>query len=521
MTNVNLIASASISSGRFAMQDGSNSGERSSSVHLRDYVEHAPGDVLAGKYEIVSLLGQGGMGKVWRAHSLTLDIDVAIKVLHREHADVQAAERLLREARATAKLGHSAIVRAIDFGETDAGAPFLVMELLEGMSLAGWLQERGRMSATLAVQMLLPIADALAEAHKQGIVHRDIKPENIIAVPHEGDTYQPKIVDFGIAKLLTHDSTQVLTHAGMILGSLEYMSPEQAEGKLEVGEATDVWSLAIVLYELITGRRPFDGPTITAMMFALYTRAPAATTQFAAGDEELWQIIERGLQKSPADRWPSMRAFGRALAQWASERGIATDAAGTSVHHHWLAMPSQPLALPEYEEARPISEPPASVSATVAEPDAEPARSEPFAKRSREVIDPAYAATANQRLPRARTLVAGIVVLVAPVILAAGLYAHRGTASASTEAQPAATAAIAPMIVAAGAPTATSPKTGGAPTASPTTVDVAPEPAPVATAAPAENLAGTAAPASRARAPRSVQLKHPSTAMPLPATPNF
>src|ERR1700687_3830414 len=126
MNNVDLIAPTS--SGQFAMQDGSNSGERSSSVHLREYVEHAPGDVLAGKYEIVGLLGQGGMGKVWRAHSLPLDIDVAIKVLHREHADVNAAERLLREARATAKLGHSAIVRAIDFGETEAGAPVLGME---------------------------------------------------------------------------------------------------------------------------------------------------------------------------------------------------------------------------------------------------------------------------------------------------------------------------------------------------------------------------------------------------------
>src|SRR5262249_53648457 len=158
---------------------------------------------------------------------------------------------------------------------------------------------------------------------------------NIIAVPDGAGAYLPKIVDFGIAKLATRTS-HVLTRQGMVLGSLQYMSPEQANGVLKVGEQTDIWSLCVVLYELITGRRPFEGETYAAMTFSLFTSVPTPTTELGAGDEALWAIIERGLQKSPAERWPDMQALGRALAAWAVERGITSDAAGTSLTHHWL-----------------------------------------------------------------------------------------------------------------------------------------------------------------------------------------
>ncbi len=303
---------------------------------------HAAGELFADKYEIVSLLGEGGMGTVWRAKNLLLDVDVALKVLHRDRADGDAAARLLREARATAGVGHPAIVRIFDFGETQAGEPFLVMELLEGRSLADWIDVNGRMTATEAVRTLLPIADALAAAHAHGVVHRDVKPDNILLVRGELGTHLPKILDFGIAKLLTTQSGRVLTQAGAVLGSLEYMSPEQAEGKEDVGEQTDVWSLSVVLYELVTGRRPFVGTTLTAILFALLASNPTPTTELQAGDDELWAILARGLKKSPADRWPDMRAFGAALAAWAVERGVSTDAAGTSLTHHWLARSSDP-----------------------------------------------------------------------------------------------------------------------------------------------------------------------------------
>ncbi|WP_438024077.1 protein kinase domain-containing protein [Sorangium sp. So ce233] len=294
------------------------------------------GEVLAGKYQIVGRLGAGGMGTVWRARSLWLDVDVAIKVLHEEQFEAHAAERLLREARATARLGHPAIVRVFDFGETDSGEPFLVMELLEGTSLSNWLEANGPMPAGQAVQMLLPVACALAAAHAQSIVHRDIKPANILVVPDGAGGHVPKVVDFGIAKLANAASPSI-TQRGMIVGSPEYMSPEQADGQPEVGEQTDVWAFSVVLYELITGRRPFSGETLGAVISAIFSKEPVPTTQLGAGDEELWAIIRRGLAKSPAERWPTMRALGRALASWAVERGITADAAGTSLEHQWLA----------------------------------------------------------------------------------------------------------------------------------------------------------------------------------------
>jgi eukaryotic-like serine/threonine-protein kinase len=298
----------------------------------------APGCLLGDKYLLLGLLGEGGMGTVWRAHSVVLDVDVAIKVLRGDRIDRLASDRLLREAQATAALGHPAIVRVFEFGETPAGEPFLVMERLEGLSLAEWLAQRGRLSAEQAVQMLLPIADGLVAAHAHGIIHRDVKPANIIAVPDREGAYNPKIVDFGIAKM-AKSGGQILTEYGTVMGSVEYMSPEQADGSV-VGEQSDVWALCVTLYELITGRRPFEGRSAPAMLMALYTKTPVPTVQLAAGDADLWAILARGLEKSPADRWPTMRALGQALATWATQRGVTVDAAGASIEHVWLGRAS-------------------------------------------------------------------------------------------------------------------------------------------------------------------------------------
>ncbi|WP_437672740.1 serine/threonine-protein kinase [Sorangium sp. So ce131] len=333
-------------SGSVARRGGASTGGGSSLVRALMPGEHAPGEVLAGKYQILGRLGAGGMGSVWRARSLWLDVDVAIKVIHEEQFDAHAAERLLREARATAKLGHPAIVRVFDFGATDSGEPFLVMELLEGTSLASWLDARGRMTPEYAVQMLLPVACALSAAHAQRVIHRDIKPANILVVSDGAGGYVPKIVDFGIAKL-SSGMNPAITQRGMIVGSPEYMSPEQADGQLEIGEQTDVWAFCVVLYELITGRRPFTGDNLGAIISAIFNKEPVPTTQLAAGDEALWAIIRRGLAKLPADRWPTMRALGRALASWAVQRGISADVAGTSLVHQWLARGVEPLTTAE------------------------------------------------------------------------------------------------------------------------------------------------------------------------------
>ncbi|WP_437852478.1 protein kinase domain-containing protein [Sorangium sp. So ce363] len=429
-----------------------STGGVSSSVRGSPQRERAVGEVLAGKYQIVGRLGAGGMGTVWRARSLWLDVDVAIKVLHEEQLDGHAAERLLREARATAKLGHPAIVRVFDFGETDAGEPFLVMELLEGTPLSSWLEARGRVPAEQAVQMLLPVACALATAHAQRIVHRDIKPANILIVPDGAGGHVPKVVDFGIAKL-ANAASPAITQRGMIVGSPEYMSPEQADGQLDVGEQTDVWAFSVVMYELITGRRPFSGETLSAVIVAIFSKEPAPTTELGAGDEALWAILQRGLAKSPADRWPSMRALGRALAAWAVERGVTADVAGTSLAHQWLARGAEPpLAA---EKAAPIAAPAGAASG------AEMAAQRPAGAREAPGALPTPAATpvarrggtikmaeawrgarlgltASPWLPKA--LVAGVLAFAAPLVVVLGLSARGGSASAGT-ARPAAMAA--------------------------------------------------------------------------------
>jgi eukaryotic-like serine/threonine-protein kinase len=463
-----------------------------SSVRPSLHGGYAAGDVIVGKYRIIGFLGAGGMGTVWRARCLLLDVDVAIKVLHREHADGDASARLLREARATASLGHPAIVRIFDFGETDAGEPFLVMELLEGVALAGWMDAHGRMPALDAVRTLLPIADALVAAHAHGVVHRDVKPDNILLVPDGVGTYLPKILDFGIAKLLTTQSGRVLTQVGAVLGSLEYMSPEQAEGRPEVGEQTDVWGLSVVLYELVTGQRPFTGSTLMAMLFSLLTREPKPTMELAAGDEELWEIIARGLRKSPAERWPDMRAFGAALASWAVQRGVSTDATGTSLTHHWLVTPSRP---PDGREGEVRLSAPPAASVRLG------------------TIETTYVAPVTLPLARRGAIFATVLGSIAMVgLLVAGQYTHHGGGVET----PGGFDRV-PMI-GAGAQVISTDASATKP------LDSAAEPAPALTVAAPERGSAAAPPPSRPPPHRALPAGRPRSAspsMPLPAAPNF
>ncbi|XXX74670.1 protein kinase [Sorangium sp. So ce134] len=466
-------------SGAFARRGDASTGGVSSCVRGLPKHERAVGEVLGGKYQIVGRLGAGGMGTVWRARSLWLDVDVAIKVLHEEQFDAHAAERLLREARATARLGHPAIVRVFDFGETDSGEPFLVMELLEGTSLSNWLEANGRMPAEQAVQMLLPVACALAAAHAQSIVHRDIKPANILVVSDGAGGYVPKVVDFGIAKLANAVSPAI-TQRGMIVGSPEYMSPEQADGQLEIGEQTDVWAFSVVLYELITGRRPFTGESLGAVISAIFSKEPVPTTQLGAGDEELWSIIRRGLAKSPAERWPNMRSLGRALASWAVERGVTADVAGTSLAHQWLARgPESPLTA---ERAAPVL----AATGAASGPKAAPRR---LAGAGRTLVASPAATPAGRRggtikMPEARRaaslgiapplrlqkalLVGVLAAFVAPVVVVMGLNLRRGSASAGA-ARPA--VAAAGPVIQPGAALAAPAATPAAPSAGVVTAD--------------------------------------------------
>lgn len=299
---------------------------------------HAPGDWIGKKYRLKELRGAGGMGTVWVAHNAVLDIDVALKLMRFEQfrADPKRIfRRLLQEARAAARLEHPAIVRVFDFGLTDAGSPYIVMELLRGESLAELLGREPAMDATKAVQLLLPIADALATAHGRGIIHRDIKPENLFLATDEYGRLQPKIVDFGVARFL--EGGRTMTRSGALMGTPDYMAPEQARGEADIDTRVDIWALCVVLYELIAGFRPFGGvdANYLAVLRAIVHDEPNPKIRDIAGDA-LWLILERGLRKKPHERWDTMRVLGEALALWLYERGVREDILGASIKATWL-----------------------------------------------------------------------------------------------------------------------------------------------------------------------------------------
>lgn len=309
------------------------------------------GDVIANKYRLTKVLGEGGMGAVWLARNLALEIDVAIKLIRHDYANAEGAMRLLQEARAAARIGHPCIVRVFDFGTTERADPFIVMEVLQGESLAQTIERKGRLSAISAVRTLLPVASALAAAHGKGIVHRDLKPDNIRLVTDDRGAVIPKVVDFGIAKLHHDDLPRETTQVGVILGSPHYMSPEQACGRSDVDHRTDIWAFSVMLYEVISGVRPFEGPNYNALISSILVFNPAPWEEHEIHEPELWTLIQKGLAKEQQDRWQSMQEYGEALAIWAAQRDVETDAAGNSLRAHWLAATVQ----------RPLSEfPPAN-----------------------------------------------------------------------------------------------------------------------------------------------------------------
>jgi eukaryotic-like serine/threonine-protein kinase len=296
------------------------------------------GEVVGGKYTLREKLGEGGMGSVFRAYNDLLEVEVALKLIRTESGEFtegsNLGDRLLQEARAAARLGHPAIARVFDFGTTDRGDPYIVMELLKGEDLADALTRRGRVNASKAVSTLLPIAHALATAHAAGIVHRDLKPENVYLARSEDGSVQPKLVDFGIAKV-ERNKNHRLTQAGTMLGSPVYMSPEQAKGE-EVDHRADIWALCVLLYEMVAGRPPFDGANYNALLFQILSEEPPSLSELGVGDDELWEVLERGLTKDREQRWNSMRELGEALARWLLSRGVTEDITGSSLVAQWL-----------------------------------------------------------------------------------------------------------------------------------------------------------------------------------------
>ena len=301
-----------------------------------DFTDYEPGDLIGHKYRLERLLGEGAQGSVWLAEHLSLATGVAIKLVHGEAENPAPTLRLEKEARAAAQIAHPAVVRVFDLGRTVSGDAFIVMEFLEGESLAERLATCKRLSPVETLRTLLPIADVLHVAHARGIVHRDLKPENVFLSRH-GDSLQPKLLDFGIAKLYEPKRTEsVITEVGMLVGSPAYVSPEQADCRDDVGKGADVWSFCVVLYECLTGSVPFDSENCRELFRQIEEEAPRSILSYGVGDLELWDIVRRGLAKSPSERWPNMHELGQALAAWLRERGVQDDLSGHLLEAKWF-----------------------------------------------------------------------------------------------------------------------------------------------------------------------------------------
>ncbi len=270
--------------------------------------------VVKGKFKIVRKLGQGGMGAVYLAEQLGIGHRVALKFLKSEFSsDAEIARRFLNEAKSYARVAHPNAVALHDFGQDEEGNLFIAMEYCEGVDLKKVIAEQGRLPLIEAIEIVLQVADVLANAHEKGVIHRDLKPENIM-IRRGIRGVHAKVLDFGIARLM--DAGTKLTVAGAIAGTPRYMSPEQVEGK-EVDARADVYSLGIVLFESLTGRQPFDGTTISEILRRQVTEPLPKLATYAQDLDypDLEAVLQRACQKPIEGRWPDMLSFASALSQ--------------------------------------------------------------------------------------------------------------------------------------------------------------------------------------------------------------
>ncbi|MEM6990493.1 MAG: serine/threonine-protein kinase [Myxococcota bacterium] len=288
------------------------------------------GDTIEDRYRVVRPIGVGGMGHVFLVDHIRLQKQLALKILSPEVLALDGGEaqkaRFLLEARAASRLQHPGIVEVIDFGSTTSGLPFIVMEYLSGEDLAERLDRDGAMEWAPACALIVQVLEALEAAHAHGVVHRDIKPENCFLSRAVSGSETVKLVDFGIAKVLTEVSgAGPLTQRGELLGTPQYMSPEQALGRA-IDERSDVYAVGILLYEVLSGTPPFDEGTPMEVLTHQITKPPPPLRERAPGraiPEQALGVIAKALAKEPADRYESARAMIEALHDAAASASVS------------------------------------------------------------------------------------------------------------------------------------------------------------------------------------------------------
>jgi serine/threonine protein kinase len=282
--------------------------------------EYPPGTILARKYQVVRTLGQGGMGRVVEARHIALGERVALKFLLSEHAQShEATTRFLREAQAAVRLRSEHVARVSDVGTLEDGAPYMVMEYLEGQDLSKLLKTHGKLHASEAVDFVVQAAEAIAEAHAIGIVHRDIKPGNLFLTRGLDGSPLVKVLDFGISKFV--ESVDDLTRTATAMGSALYMSPEQMRGARDVDHRTDIYALGVTLFELLVGRQPFYADTLPQLC-AEVLEGNALPLRSARPDlpDAFASVLERAYAKRRDDRYPSVAHFVLAMLPYALPR---------------------------------------------------------------------------------------------------------------------------------------------------------------------------------------------------------
>jgi serine/threonine-protein kinase len=345
-----------------------------------------------GEYKILERIGTGGMGSVYKAEQSNMNRLVAIKVLHARFAgrdDLVA--RFRREARAMSQLSHPNTARVYKFGQLPDGSAYFVMDYMEGKNLAHAVREQGPMDPERAIPIMLQVCGALEEAHRAGIIHRDLKPENIFLTNQGGTNDFPKVLDFGLAKVSEKQmgrGSMMLTQQGMVFGTPEFMSPEQTQGDT-LDRRSDIYSLGLILYELLTGKLPFDATKPIEIMRAHVHEAPLPLNGRVAGRQfsaQLAAAVNKALAKKRDDRYATALEFGDAL-----KKCLATPVAAVAPRP--AAQPAEPAPAPA----------PA------------PVQVEPAPMRARELTDPPH-------LPVQRGPMIALAVGAAIALLAIGVW---------------------------------------------------------------------------------------------------
>jgi serine/threonine protein kinase len=283
------------------------------------------GQTLDEKYLVEELLGAGGMGEVYRARHLSMDRPVAIKFLHQRLVEDEAARgRFHAEARAAVKLRHPNAVSVTDFGQTPEGVTYIVMELLEGRTLREILSREAPLETARAISIMLQACDAVAAAHDAGIIHRDLKPSNILVTQSADQPAVVKVLDFGIATFSADDDDEpaTLAQTSTVIGTPRYMSPEQHNGN-DLTSAADVYSLGVILYEMLAGMVPFSGTTPTEIAEKHANMAPHSPREIVAAiPQDIERVVLHALEKQPADRPANAGEFRRELLDTAERLGL-------------------------------------------------------------------------------------------------------------------------------------------------------------------------------------------------------